>query len=43
MGAVILFMFLLAFISFVYPAAVVIWYKLNGDKRSVINIIRKEV
>lgn len=39
---VILFMFLLFAISFIYPAAVAIWYKLNGDKRSAINIIRKE-
>ena len=42
MAAIIFFMVLLFFISFIYPAAVVVWYKLNGDKRTAINIIRKE-
>ena len=39
---IIYFMFLLFAISFIYPAAVAIWFKLNGDQRTVINIIRKE-
>jgi len=39
---VILFMFLLFAISFLYPAAVVILFRLNGDRRNIITIIRKE-
>lgn len=42
MGAFI-FAFLFFFlISFIYPAAVVILFKLNGDKRTIFEIIRKE-
>lgn len=42
MGALFLAILFFFLISFIYPAAVVIWFKLHGDKRSIIEIIRKE-
>ena len=42
MGALFFAILFFFFISFIYPAAVVILFKLNGDKRNVIEIIRKE-
>lgn len=42
MGALFFAILFFFCVSFIYPAAVAIWFKLNGDKRSVINIIRKE-
>ena len=42
MAAIIFFIILLFFISIIYPAFMVIWFKLHGDKRSVIEIIKKE-
>lgn len=42
MGAFIFAILFVFCISFIYPAAVVILFKLNGDKRNIFDIIRKE-
>lgn len=39
---IIFFMFLLFCMVILYPAFVVFYCRSNGDKRSVITIIRKE-
>lgn len=39
---IIFFMFLLFCMVILYPGLVVAWFKLHNDKRSIIEIIRKE-
>jgi len=42
MAAIIFLIVLLLIISVGYPVALVIWFKLHNDKRSIIEIIIKE-